>query len=200
MKPDVHFETIKSIGDQLLEKGYAVENLNSLLVDSLNQAFELNQSENKFQSAGVGRDVHKVVNKSIRSDEISWIEDWTLPHLQDYFKFLSELQKNLSRKCMLVLKRFEGHFALYEEGAFYQKHLDNHQGANHRQISVVLFLSSCVGGKLQIYDERDPGRLVQLVSPSPGRIVVFDAKRVWHGVSPTLSPRRSLTGWFRDDD
>jgi SM-20-related protein len=200
MNPDVHFETIKSIGDQLLDKGYAVENLDSFLVDSLNRAFELSLSQNKFHSAGVGRDLHKVVNKSIRSDSISWIEDWSEPHVQDYFKFLCELQKSLSRKCMLVLKRFEGHFALYEEGAFYQKHLDNHRGANHRQISVVLFLNACEGGELQIYDELDSEKLVQSIPTQAGRLVVFDAKRVWHGVNPTKSPRRSLSGWFRDDD
>ncbi len=200
MKPASQLETIESLCSQLLINGYAVETIEPSLVESLDAALQIHRIENRFHSASIGRGLHKGVNKSIRSDEISWIEDWSGAHLSEFFKFLCELQKELCQKCMLSLKRYEGHFALYQEGEFYEKHLDNHQGRNHRQISTVVYLNACRGGELLIYGEEDPTQVVKTIATTPGRIVLFDSKRVWHKVSPAHSERRSLTGWFRDDE
>ena len=200
MKPTSQLETIESLCSQLLINGYAVETIEPSLVKSLDAELQIHRIENRFHSASIGRGVHRVINKSIRSDDISWIDDWSGVHLSEFFKLLCELQKELCLKCMLSLKRYEGHFALYQEGGFYEKHLDNHQGRNHRQISTVVYLNACRGGELLIYGEEDPSQVVKTIATSPGRIVLFDSKRVWHKVSPTQSQRRSLTGWFRDDD
>lgn len=199
MKSASQWEMIESLCSQLLINGYAVETIEPSLVASLEAALQIHRIENRFHSASVGRGIDKVVHKSIRSDEISWIEDWSGSHLSEFFKLLCELQKELCRKCMLSLKRYEGHFAVYQEGEFYEKHLDNHQGRNHRQISTVVYLNACLGGELLIYGEDDPSQVVKTIATSPGRMVLFDSKRVWHKVNTAQSERRSLTGWFRDD-
>jgi SM-20-related protein len=200
MKPASHLEMIESLCTQLLINGYAVETIEPCLVESLDAAFQVCRTENRFLCASVGRGMDKVVNKSIRSDQISWIEDWSGPLLSDFFKLLWELQKELCRNCLLSLKRYEGHFALYQAGSFYEKHLDNHQGSNHRLLSSVIYLNACKGGELLIYGEDDPTQVIETIVPKPGRMVVFDSKRIWHQVSPAHSERRSLTGWFRDDE
>ena len=68
MKPASHLEMIESLCTQLLINGYAVETIEPCLVESLDAAFQVCRTENRFHSGSVGRGMDKVVNKSIRSD------------------------------------------------------------------------------------------------------------------------------------
>ena len=86
-------------------------------------------------------------------------------------------------------------------GAFYQKHRDRFQNDNGRRLSLVFFLNkdwqSHDGGELVIYDPDDEDRILQIVSPSFGTLVLFDSQRFPHEVRAPRRQRLSLTGWLK---
>ena len=196
-KMGCHFD---SIMDQLINDGYGFYQVEENIITPLLNAFDSNQIEDRFENAKIGQGFHKKIVTNVRSDSISWIEDWSSEYLNPYFKFLSELQNTLNQTCMIALRRFEGHFALFEIGARYQKHIDNAQGQNRRVISVILYLSNSGGGELVLFDPLNRHQRIATIKPQIGKLVIFESGRIWHEVLASHTARKSLTGWFCDDE
>ena len=90
------------------------------------------------------------------------------------------------------------HFARYQRGDFYQKHLDAFTGRSSRVLTTVCYLNDVAsGGALQIYDDND-SPLLQ-VQPQASTLVLFESARFPHEVLPADSTRFSIAGWFRID-
>ncbi|HEK0779309.1 TPA: 2OG-Fe(II) oxygenase, partial [Proteus mirabilis] len=91
------------------------------------------------------------------------------------------------------------HFACYEKGAFYKKHLDAFKENVTRRLTTVLYLNDewapQDGGELVIYDLDD--NQLATVAPQGGRLVVFLSEQFPHEVLPTHKERISIAGWFR---
>ncbi len=107
--------------------------------------------------------------------------------------------RQINASLFLGLEDFEGHFALYPPGAYYQKHVDRFRDDDARTVSAVLYLnrdwSVEQGGELRMYfpDERTLD-----LPPLAGRLVVFlSGEFPEHEVLPASRERLSLTGWFR---
>jgi len=96
-----------------------------------------------------------------------------------------------------------------ERAAEYAVHKDSYAPAEtdpatgaSRRLTVLAYFNEWkdgAGGELKIY-EADKGkpdlRRFQAVSPMAGTVVVFDSRRVWHSVAPSLrGPRWALTLW-----
>ncbi len=154
----------------------------------------------QFHDAQVGKHASRQQNTDIRGDAICWVDTHApLFSQHPFFTFLAELRQTLNQRYYLGLRSEEFHFARYDSGFGYKKHLDQHRNSQHRKISVVLYLNDDWtaedGGELCLYDLEHVTSLL----PLPGRLVIFRSDLVWHEVLPTLKTRWSLTGWFRDD-
>ena len=102
----------------------------------------------------------------------------------------------MNQRCFLGLIDFEAHYARYQQGDFYQKHLDAFVGRSNRVLSTVCYLNTVdQGGELVLYNEQD--QLLTKVQPKAGTLVIFESCRFPHEVLPASQTRYSIAGWFR---
>lgn len=119
-----------------------------------------------------------------------------------YLAKLETLRLALNQRFFLGLFEFEGHFAIYPEGAFYSAHLDRHAGTSDRIVTAILYLNQHWqpgdGGELKLWTTPE-GRegAFELIEPRMGTLVCFLAGDFWHEVLPAIKTRMSITGWFR---
>ena len=59
-----------------------------------------------------------------------------------YLAKLERLRLALNQRFFLGLFEYEGHFAIYPEGAFYKAHLDRHAGTTDRIVTTILYFES----------------------------------------------------------
>ena len=157
-----------------------------------------------FTPSAVGHGKTKSVQTQIRGDSTLWLEDLQEESLKNEISgFLQVLQQELNQALFLGLKRFESHFALYPAGSGYEKHIDNHQGLNHRRITFVLYLNEnwqqTDGGELSLFSQTLPDNKIHSIQPVLGNLILFRSELFPHQVEASLQTRKSLTGWFRDD-
>ncbi|NOU49920.1 2OG-Fe(II) oxygenase [Pseudoalteromonas sp. JBTF-M23] len=157
-------------------------------------------SQKDFYRAGIGRQEDHIKNKKIRRDKIHWLDN-SDPDEALFLSYMQDLQSYLNRRLFLGLFSYECHFAQYEPGAFYKKHLDAFKGETNRILSTVLYLNpnwQCTdGGELAIYDPQNHEQLLQVVTPNYGTLVTFLSDEFPHEVLPAKKTRYSIAGWFR---
>lgn len=150
-----------------------------------------------FRPAGIGTSGDYRLQRSIRGDEIYWLDRERDEHAGAFFALIDEVIAQLNRLCFLSISGSEFHLAHYPPGAFYERHLDQFREGSNRMISVVCYLNASWkpgdGGALRLYD--DEGNYTD-VSPLPGRLVIFRSDAVYHEVLPTTVSRYSVTGWL----
>ena len=160
-------------------------------------------AQGEFRKARVGRGSSMEVREEIRSDQVLWLEpDGTSVEQVAYLAELEILRLALNRRFFLGLFDFEGHFAIYPEGAFYKPHLDRHAGTSERIVTVILYLNPDWrpgdGGELKLWTTSgEKSGAFELIEPRLGTMVCFLAGDFWHEVMPAHKTRMSITGWFR---
>ncbi len=197
---------------------YAIEpQLESLVADIENQGYAISDGlvpldiidglmrvddeldEDAFDQAGIGREQDHMINGFVRRDEIHWLRG-TLPETKQYLDWAESFRLDLNRQLFLGLFDYECHFARYQPGAFYKKHLDAFQGQTNRVLSTVTYLNpdwtEADGGQLVIYTPDGQHELERIV-PVAGRFVTFLSNVYPHEVLPAQRTRRSIAGWFR---
>lgn len=156
-----------------------------------------------FKPAAIGRGPTRQVRQEIRSDHVLWLEpDEASAEQAIYLSKLEILRLALNQRFFLGLFEFEGHFAIYPQGAFYKPHLDRHAETSQRVVTIILYLNPHWqpgdGGELKLWttpgDKTGPFILIE---PRMGTIVCFMAGDHWHEVLPATKTRMSITGWFR---
>ena len=196
LPPEMLYEQIALA---LETKGYAVlpsalpENVADGLLDHLAVL-----DEKEFHPATIGRGEDQIQNNFVRRDKITWIYP-NDPLADQWHVWANELQLYLNRRLFLGLFSFESHFAYYQQGGFYQKHLDAFQGQSNRILSIATYLNRDWGpdhgGELVIYDNK--GKELVKVTPSFGTLVVFLSEEFPHEVLKSQRSRFSVAGWFR---
>lgn len=152
----------------------------------------------ELSAASVGRGNAQQVQEGIRGDRIQWLEAGQSEACDRYLQLMDDLRLALNRELFLGLEDFECHFASYEPGAFYLRHLDRFRDDDRRTVSAVLYLNESwqadQGGALRLYlsDGREHD-----VLPQAGTLALFLSGDMPHEVLPATRERRSLTGWFR---
>ena len=160
---------------------------------SLNSSGEMNY-------AGIGNKKDFQKDKLIRSDKVNWIEgdstnEYETVYLQKVWRFINHLNKT----CFTSIKTFESHYANYEQGSFYKRHVDQFKNENGRKYSIVLYLN-------QNWKEEDGGRLSLYptigkqkdIAPLAGRMVFFKSDEMEHEVHPSSTrERQSIAGWLK---
>lgn len=136
--------TLDPLLDDLAEQGWAIV-ANALPADlTLELAQECRARENQgaLQPAGVGRGSAHGVQEGVRGDHIQWLEPGQCAAGDRYLAMLDDLRGQLNQALYLGLEDYEGHFALYPPGTFYQKHLDRFRDDDRRAVSAVFYLNS----------------------------------------------------------
>ena len=150
-----------------------------------------------LKPAGIGRGQDLQLDPDIRRDQTLWL-DGSSDAQQQYLTVMNHIQQAANRRCFLGLTHHEAHFARYQRGDFYQKHLDAFTGRSSRVLTTVCYLNNVAsGGALQIYDEHDKPLLQ--VQPQASTLVLFESARFPHEVLPAEMVRFSIAGWFRID-
>ena len=189
------------IGDHLALQGYYIadnffeEELYQLLA-SVAQSIH---QKGLFQSAKIGMHIQAKHNSFIRKDEIYWLDHvCEYPSVKLYLQRMNELAISLNQLLFLSLSEFETHFAVYQPGSFYRKHVDQFHVTKTRKISCVYYLNknwqSCFGGALKLYSQKD--ELVEEIAPLGNRFVCFDSE-LPHEVCATSQTRYSIAGWMK---
>lgn len=152
-----------------------------------------------WKRARIGRNDDLQRETTIRSDKIQWLSQNMAQPVQDYLERMEQIRQAVNRDFFLGLFEYEAHFAKYEQGDFYKKHLDAFRGQENRKLTTVFYMNEAWqpadGGKLKIYDLDD--QLIDTVAPVAGRLVVFLSEKFPHEVLPTHADRVSIAGWFR---
>ncbi|MCP8466832.1 2OG-Fe(II) oxygenase [Pseudomonas sp. ZM23] len=200
MNLDADFSLLQLIADDLAERGWSVQDafLPASLIAALAAECRTRASEGLLAAAAVGRGDGQAVREGIRGDRIHWLEPGQSEACDHYLSALDTLRLTLNRTLFLGLEDFEGHFALYPPGSFYQKHLDRFRDDDRRTVTAVFYLNADwreeQGGALRMYL---PDEQVLDLAPLAGRLAVFLSGDFPHEVLPASHERLSLTGWFR---
>ncbi|RMA82583.1 2OG-Fe(II) oxygenase [Umboniibacter marinipuniceus] len=190
----------QQIASEIARVGYCIlpNALPAELCTTLTQAARA-ETDRKYRQAGIGRADQHQQDRSIRSDEIDWIDDGSEPG-KAWLAWCSELQAALNQCLFLGLFSFECHFAHYAPGRFYGRHLDAFKGRTNRVLSLVTYLNSgwqsSDGGELVLYQDEADQRGVAVL-PEAGTVVVFLSDEFPHEVLPAKVDRYSIAGWFR---
>lgn len=161
--------------------------------------FELKE-QNLLKAAGIGNVAKLTHNAEIRSDAIYWLDRNNNNEFEN--QFLDQVDTfvtYLNRSCYTGITGYEFHFALFDKGSFYRKHLDQFQNNSSRQFSMITYLNQNWqpedGGELCIYDKAK----IQKVTPNNRKTVFFKSDELLHEVLETNKARLSVTGWLRCD-
>ena len=187
------------ITDALVNDGYIVitDALDEKLSPSLKQ-FALNEED--FKRAGISAkgDVH--LDNERRRDKIHWLEEDSASQ-SVFLDFADGLREYLNRELYLGLSYYESHFAIYDEGDFYERHLDSFKNSKNRVVTTVYYLNEewgeNDGGELVVYDEEN--NFLAKVKPDANTLVVFMSELFPHEVLAAKKKRYSIAGWFRID-
>lgn len=191
----------------VLDKGYSIFDhfLDAGEVDLMRREALQIMDSSGFRPAGIGQGSDYQQNRQIRSDYIHWIEQETLSAASQFYPTrIEQLIVYLNRTCFLGIRDYEMHFAWYDTGRFYQRHLDVFRDDSARKLSIICYLNSGWqpgdGGELLIYLPREDGTEETItVEPLAGRLVCFESTRLEHEVLPAHKPRLSVTGWLKDE-
>jgi SM-20-related protein len=154
--------------------------------------------DNQFLNAGIGNNALLTTDKLLRSDKIYWLDRAHENASEDrFFDLMDRFVLYLNTTCYTGITGYEFHYALYETGSFYKRHLDQFKSDKRRAFSMILYLNVdwviADGGELCIYHTDHD----QTISPMNGKCVFFRSSELEHEVLITNKPRLSITGWLK---
>ncbi len=172
--------------------------LDAILANHLKTNLQHLFSNNQFKSAGIGNNAKLTTDKSIRSDVIYWLDKaHNNEHENSFFDLMDAFVIYLNRTCYTGITGYEFHYAYYDTGSSYKRHLDQFKDNQDRAFSMVMYLNEDWkiedGGQLCIYHKDSE----QYVSPTNGSCVFFKSSELEHEVLLSHKPRMSITGWLR---
>ncbi len=163
----------------------------------LRQSLLSQYKKDDFHTAGIGNKDHLQTVESIRNDEIRWLSKETSNPVE--MKFFSQMEgfiQYLNRTCFTAITSFESHYAVYDKGSFYKRHIDRFKHDDRRRFTFVFYLTESWtkqdGGELILYLNNE----TITVEPLPGRMIFFDSS-IPHEVLVANEQRLSLTGWMK---
>ncbi|OKS84826.1 hypothetical protein RG47T_0261 [Mucilaginibacter polytrichastri] len=150
--------------------------------------------------AGTGNALLVSHDKLVRSDQIYWLDrKHNNAFENDFFSLMDSFVAHLNSTCYTGITGYEFHYALYEEGSFYKKHLDQFKNNGSRQYSMIMYLNAgwviADGGQLCIHHADH----LQNISPINGKSVFFKSSELEHEVLLANKARMSITGWLKAD-
>ncbi|MFA0144241.1 SM-20 protein [Vibrio kanaloae] len=152
-----------------------------------------------WKKAKIGRNDDVTQESTIRSDKIQWVNRDTGEPASLFLDKMERIRLAANQAFFLGLFEYEAHFAKYEKGDFYQKHLDCFKGNENRRLTTVFYMNDEWteedAGELIIYDLEN--NHITTIPPKSGRLLVFLSEQFPHEVLTTNTERFSIAGWFR---
>jgi SM-20-related protein len=191
------FEAI--IGSFLENRVGQMDNfLDDNLANHLKENLLLLFSEKQMKIAGIGNNSKFQQDKLVRSDVIYWLDrKHNNASENSFFDLIDEFVQYLNRTCYSGITGYEFHYAYYEKGSFYKRHLDQFRDNQSRAYSMIIYLNpdwiAEDGGELCIYHKDT----AQIIAPTNGKCVFFKSEELEHEVLLNHKPRMSITGWFK---
>lgn len=200
-------EWLDKLAEGLTESGWMSldvrDHLGDDLLVALRDEVRILDVTDAMKKAGIGRGADLTRDRSVRRDRIAWLQGITPPQ-RELFQCLERIREGLNRRLFLGLKRFESHYATYQSGDFYRKHVDSFAGRASRMVSLVLYFNEgwqpSDGGELQVFNRDSQDEVCGLILPEMGRMVLFLSEEIPHEVLPANRARYSLACWFRHDE
>lgn len=190
----------KLLIDSYLENnvGQAEDFLDEALALGLKERIASLQLKDQFILAGTGNNTILKHDRTIRSDKIYWLDRTHKDLFEDRFlKLIDRFVLYLNSTCYTNIIGYEFHFAVYDEGSFYKRHLDVFKDNRQRAYSMIMYLNQDWkegdGGELCVYIDDLPIK----VSPLNRKAVFFKSSELEHEVLLSHKPRLSITGWFK---
>lgn len=198
---ELSLEPFEQIAEDLYTKGISIST--NAIPHKVLRALEARLNEldhDSFDVAGIGRQTDHATNATIRRDKIHWLDNNNELELS-YLEHMGQLQQFVNRRLFMGLFSYESHFAKYQHGDFYKKHLDAFKGKTNRVLTTVLYLNNNwqpeFGGELVVYSPDNHDEELLRVTPAFGTFVTFLSDEFPHEVLPAQHTRFSIAGWFR---
>lgn len=139
-----------------------------------------------------------MTNKLIRSDRIYWLDrKHNDIYENQFFDLIDDFVLYLNKTCYAGITGYEFHYAYYDKGTSYTRHLDQFKDNQQRAYSMIMYLNAdwipADGGQLCIYNQDKK----QLIAPLNGKCVFFKSSELEHEVLLNNEPRMSITGWLK---
>jgi len=190
----------EKVVDDLVSNGFSIQE--NGLPDFITDALLTRQrciADEEYKRAGIGRAFNYQKVDTVRGDEICWITGST-PEGALWLDWCAAMQHFINRSLFMGLFSFESHFACYEPGKFYKRHVDAFKGQGNRVLSLVAYLNDNWknedGGELVLYNDSEDRKGTRVL-PKKGTFVVFLSEGFPHEVLPATRTRHSVAGWFR---
>jgi SM-20-related protein len=186
---DSFIENQVGIADDFLTEG---------LAGHLKQNLETLYAKQELLPAGTGNRAVAAMDLAVRGDRIYWLDRaHNDPFENAFFDHIDEFVAHLNGTCYAGVTGYEFHYALYEQGRFYKKHLDQFRTDQSRKYSMIIYLNADWqdgdGGELCIHH----GDSLQCISPINRKAIFFLSGGLEHEVLLTNKPRMSITGWLK---
>lgn len=193
---------LEPVIERLAERGYSTlsgffseDLLIRLYHDILQQ-----DKQGHLQPAGIGRNQDRRLVETIRNDRTLWIEGRNETE-RDFLAALESLRLQLNQTLQLGLFSYEAHYAIYEPGGFYKRHVDSFKGQKNRILSLTLYLNptwqESDGGLLHLYQDEQATEPMEVILPHMGHGSLFLSEHIPHEVSVAHKTRYSIAGWFK---
>jgi SM-20-related protein len=155
-------------------------------------------ADNKLKDAGIGNNAIVKKDKLFRTDKIYWLDRSHDNIFENSFlDMMDDFVLHLNATCYAGITGYEFHYAVYEPGSFYAKHLDQFANNNSRKYSMILYLNEAWqtgdGGELCVHHANG----LQYISPTNGKGVFFASNIIEHEVLLSHKQRMSITGWLK---
>lgn len=196
---DLVADSIAVQGYVLLEDFLQFDLASALLID----AEVLSKTE--FKAAGIGRNEDNKLDSKIRTDSTLWLTQQTAPQMT-YISVMEQLKQGVNERLYMGLSEFECHYAHYQKGDFYLRHLDAFKSQQsltqkNRRLSSVFYLTpdwqAGDGGELCLYAGQKQVDPLLKIAPLFNQCVLFLSDVFPHEVLESQIDRFSIAGWYR---
>lgn len=196
----------ENIIDELADQKYSItDNFFTAEETALFRAHVMQQyAQEQYEQAAIGNSQNEKIVQSVRGDLIKWIDEETKNDVEEiFFNKVNEFISYLNQTCYMGIEDSEFHYAVYNQGTFYQRHIDAFKNDDRRTLSMVFYLNDEdwkdeFGGQLGLYLPNEDGTERELnVLPVAGRMAIFDSKTIPHEVKMVNRTRYSITGWLK---
>lgn len=195
----IEFERL--IESYIGEKVGVSENfLSPALAMQLKENLQALYTQEKLILAGTGNNSVLKFDSTIRSDKVYWLDRAHNDIYENaFFDLVDGFVEYLNATCYAGITSYEFHYAMYEKGSFYKRHLDQFKNNTSRAFSMIMYLNDNWqvedGGELCIYHTDT----VQTVAPTNSKCIFFKSSELEHEVLCTHKPRMSITGWLKTE-
>lgn len=186
--------------DSFLENEIGLDTnfLSKVLCAGLQNNIALLQQDNLMVKAGIGNQTHADTTQQMRGDMIYWMDkahDNTFE--QQFLLQVENFIDRLNSTCYTGINGYEFHYAVYEQGAGYKRHVDQFKSDSKRKFSLINYLNlhwlPAHGGELKVYNNKGSNT----IAPTNQTAVFFKSNEVEHEVLQANKTRMSITGWLK---